>query len=459
MSAAAAAAAAAVAGAGLGASDTDRSKKRKRETTPAPGQDHRDQLKDARKIIQKMSQLLFKMGATEADVLYHMYQGGLCVKCYRSTGVCICKDSRLPWARELITFLNGGPVEDDTKMNGMIAAVMYAERHLMKGVLDVPAQYATKSRLEVAVTLVNIMSSRRGYVPFEQPLVWLLEMLSERTALSLNSAFATERQPKPALKSESESESESELELTARFSAKPVLLYACDREKWSMAFALLRCIPGDADAMERGFTALDRACEGNAPPFLLRRIIERSSEATLNRIGDDLRTPLFRLLHVVVNAPQHTVRFHARRALKVLVMAAHIDGSGLDLLTTKYEGLTPVEYAHRGETMSITQSVVNTLTPHIERIQAYRSNLVSSLSEALGSALPVNEIVMLVGAYVAPRFQELRQATVTPTTVNAASAPNSITLQPAQPERRAAAAAAAAAALDRDLAVDMSDVL
>lgn len=241
---------------------------------------------------------------------------------------------------------------------------------------------------------------------------------------------------------------------------RPLLHCAISRRRWHLATAMIEGCPGPLDFMDwSGIRAIDVACQVGAPMALTQLIVAASSEKTLCGKGRVATTPtplpppnagrpLFTALDYMFAMGSAESVLNRTDNVILLLNAANIDGSGVDLLA-RSNGLSVEEYAvreyslleERGDdptAIADLKHVTDVVADRLAQVRLYRSELVPALRAAAIELFKADGVVMLVGSYMAPRFEDLRLAW--------ANGANQQPQQPQQQHRRPAAAAAAAAA-------------
>lgn len=238
-------------------------------------------------------------------------------------------------------------------------------------------------------------------------------------------------------------------------------------QDWVMMHALLDAIPGQVPRLgAEGRSTVAVAAEHSAPPELVGRILQRTSVDALNDRRGTKSGPLYAITLYALQLIMHRLRRHfdgtdrlecATACVKLLCDAAESDGSGLDVFTQRpvveellrADGEEGVAYVYtRSAYDAAIAPVLRLVVGAAERVATYRLSLIPSLRAAMMPVLlPIDDVVLMVGEYIAPRFEELR----------AAAATGLVTHAPvALKQTRPAAAAAAAAAADTDAGMTAS---
>jgi hypothetical protein len=283
-----------------------------------------------------------------------------------------------------------------------------------------------ESRLTVAIKLFDrIMKNRPRPNRLTDSLIWLMELLF-RAGLT----FGTEHDG---------------------YTSLGIACIECR----TVALAMLRASAESVDQPDNeGNTPLLLAIHPSTMPMdpiraeLVRELISRSSEATLNAASVDDDPPLFHAIRHFMHDMEDDTDLDA--TVCALLAAANEDGSGVDLLTTRSESkFLPDEFFDYMEETELEREEIgdlcggerlealrNAVRRRKAQVLAYRTRLVPTLFGALQCLSAIPGLLYITSAYVAPRCDQLIAAHRLAQQAQRGQ----------QPPRRPAAAAAAAAA-------------
>lgn len=330
-------------------------------------------------------------------------------------------------AHAIIAFLGG--IGDKARRRSVAKWLvdLPANRHTVVSVVAQCHQQVSNgvSRLTVASQLFDrIMKNRPRPNRLTDSLIWLMELLF-RAGLT----FGTEHDG---------------------YTSLGIACIECR----VVALAMLRASAESVDQPDsHGNTPLLLAIHPSTMPMdptraeLVRELISRSSEATLNAASMDDDPPLFHAIRHFMHDLEGDVDLDA--TVHALVAAANEDGSGVDLLTTRSaRGFLPDEFFNYMEEKELEReeigdlcgeerldAVRNAVRRRKTQVLAYRAQFIPTLFEVVPCLSAIPGLLYITSAYIAPRCDELI----------AAHRLAQQSQRGQQPPRRPAAAAAAAA--------------
>lgn len=411
-------------------------KRRRTDSNPRAGSvaDYREQLNEARQAIDCLNECIIN----PRKVAFRLRCMGMCHQCYRLIANCSCNDSKEQKVKRLVEFINRGEIRDDEERNSAIAVLSALLDGSPMSFNAIPYKRSNAGDLMPPLLLdlvceifIHMADDNGTFLLRNNALRHTLKLLC-RAGLSLNTTIHEDA---------------------------TALGYACRRSHW-LAFEFLAITTENADAKDaQGRSALFIACDTQAPSTLIEQLVARSSDAALNHAVKGETPPLFRCIEIYfANLKEEDVDSgdpqNMFQTIRVLLRAAHDDGSGLDLIG-KTDGMTALEYVLNTSNafgVHAYNSAWTEVASRTESVHLKRSRFLPTLFEAFKVCLPVNEVIYLVGEYTAPYFKDLRPGAKE----HARGADELTSPPPARPKVRAAAAAAAAGA-ETDGMADYTD--
>jgi hypothetical protein len=360
-----------------------RGQKRKREDADAKGEVTalREALADAKSVNQI---LVKEMGHfLNEEMGYNLRKHGFCCHCMARMAACKCND---PVEREIATILDHLKTADVKERNGASAVLSkMVIKDRKDAVRDVKNGATVK---DVAVQIYESVAGT-GWVRArvnDEPLRQLMTCLC-RAGLTLN----------------------------VEIQGNTALAYACVI-KPSVAMALLSVTTDGADEKdEEGESALCVACrQENMPGELIRQLVARSSDVTLNYQCDEQSPPLFAAIDMLMDScehPDHRDCAGSHEVIDALLRSAEPGGTGVDLLYTKYNGHTALEYAIDAaqgmDECHVMTGMVDRIRAATIKVQESRKQVLPTLCGVLDKALLPKDVIEIVAGYIVPHLEDI----------------------------------------------------
>lgn len=336
-----------------------------------------------------------EVGATAAS--------GVCCTCVRQLTECRCKHTRD--AKRLLRAINGGQEYADDRKARWLYSVLILVRNIsprigtyprMPKTRDIPT--CAKEELGVAV-IASLAVLHWMDESLYKARGWLIELLYTRLGLKLQMRIGGVQGGGGAFA------------INGWFTEASVCGIAIRHRNFGLLHQLLDVIPGDLGVSFHINcpTLLVNAMQWGAGPDTISRLLPRMTEQALNDgagipqrgsiVGEE-KSALFSVLQFINNT--HGVP-HLIQNLELLLAAAESDGSGLDIVGQEERAAACwATYPCAAELPVVARMLRDAAT----RVHTYRSSLVPAIRAVLRDVLKPNGLVLLIGEYLLPRFEE-----------------------------------------------------
>lgn len=317
-------------------------------------------------------------------ISYNLYAMGHCHKCCQIIKSCRCPQNLCKKVAKIIHFINDGEIAEEKVHNGITAVIIQLSSSTLNFFFKQLVGVNPNTRLTMAqyVFCELVYESRKvgNAIQNDEHLRHTLFMFC-RAGLSLATRLIV-------------------------FSfGDTALIFAC-KEAPIMALALLDITTENVDdENDEGGRALYYACYTESIE-LVKQLIERSNDHTLNYSAPPLLAPLFECINNYINGDTQELE-----KIRAFLQAACDDSSGVDLLGQREFGLLADEFvldAIQGEPSEMQNNLLKEIRQNMARVRQGRSYFLPILLSAAWKWIPIQDLIFLIGSFAVPYFEEMR---------------------------------------------------